>query len=65
VTIKRFGRIIIQGDDPSADEAIIIANFHFEGTNGTLGAQREALIAARDRLIRALAELDRQQVNIR
>jgi hypothetical protein len=63
--IKHFGRVIIQGDDPSADGAIIITLFHFEGTDGTLGAQREALIAARDRLSRALVQLEQNQINIR
>jgi hypothetical protein len=64
VTIRKFGRVIIQGDDPGADEAIIIMGFHFEGTDGTLGAQREALIEARDRLDHALVQLEQGQVNI-
>jgi hypothetical protein len=58
VTIHRFGRVTIQGDDPSADDAIMIEYFHFEGSDGTLGAQREALVEARARITAALQKLD-------
>jgi hypothetical protein len=65
MTIHKFGRVIIQGDDPTADYAIVIENFHFEGTDGTLGAQREALVEARDRITAALQTLDAQRFDIR
>jgi hypothetical protein len=65
VTIRAFGRITIQGDDPNADEAIIIEYFHFEGTDGTWGAQREALVEARARITAALQKLDAQRIDIR
>jgi hypothetical protein len=65
MTIHRFGRVIIQGDDPSADDAIIIEYFHFADTDGMLGAQREALVEARVRITAALQSIDAQRIDIR
>ncbi len=65
MTIIGFGRVIIQGDDPNADDAIVIEQFHFANSGGTLGAQREALREARERIDDALAALETSQVNIR